>query len=162
MLTTFQLLQEFSLSFCIGHTWVAWMHYTIPRNGSMVSKGMAEWEILHSCHYHPLRYWYECFEFRCDVCRELGYGLRYWCERCRFDIHKSYVRALERIDHPSHSQHKLVLREELQREWDLPQHPNVSHVMYLKEVVLLHNIMLDIKVDKGLCPLPWSNNESWC
>lgn len=83
------------------------------RNCSMVEKeqGTRRLEIQHFSHKeHPLRFVYSS-SYTCDGCGEAGYGFRYQCSLCNFDLHESCARAPKSKRHSCHPQHLLKFRE---------------------------------------------------
>lgn len=69
-------------------------------------------EIQHSSHkQHALIFVHLPSEYRCDGCQESGYGFRYRCGPCDFDIHESCAQAPNATLHSCHPQHPLVLRD---------------------------------------------------
>lgn len=69
-------------------------------------------EIQHFSHsQHALSFVHLQSEFRCDGCQESGYGFRYRCLPCDFDLHESCAQTLKSILHSCHPQHPLMFRE---------------------------------------------------
>lgn len=48
--------------------------------------------------------------YNCDGCKEVGFGPRYRCNSCDFDLHESCARAPETVNLPYHTEN-LVFRE---------------------------------------------------
>ncbi|KAL5710875.1 hypothetical protein ACHQM5_021386 [Ranunculus cassubicifolius] len=46
-------------------------------------------EIQHLYHWHNLELQHSKTEYTCDGCKERGWGTRYRCEECNYDLHKS-------------------------------------------------------------------------
>ncbi|KAF6174238.1 hypothetical protein GIB67_033770 [Kingdonia uniflora] len=57
-------------------------------------------EISHPIHHHKLKLHYTETPFNCDGCKEAGIGLKYKCEQCEFDLHKTCGNAPHIITHP--------------------------------------------------------------
>ncbi|GAV84801.1 C1_2 domain-containing protein/C1_3 domain-containing protein [Cephalotus follicularis] len=58
-------------------------------------------EIIHPIHpQHKLKLVYTETPFKCDGCKEAGIGLKYTCQRCEFDLHKTCAVAPATINHP--------------------------------------------------------------
>lgn len=66
---------------------------------------------------HALRFEYGD-SYTCDGCREEGYGFRYRCRPCDFDMHESCARAPQSTRHFIDTQHDLVFKEK----------PGLAHV----------------------------------
>ncbi|KAL5710871.1 hypothetical protein ACHQM5_021382 [Ranunculus cassubicifolius] len=45
-------------------------------------------EVKHSCHNHALKPVNRETPYRCNGCQEIGWGLRFRCEGCNYDLHK--------------------------------------------------------------------------
>lgn len=73
---------------------------------------MRRGEIQHSSHkQHVLSFVHLQSEYRCDGCQESGYGFRYRCGPCDFDMHESCAEAPNSTFHSCHPQHPLLLRD---------------------------------------------------
>lgn len=68
-------------------------------------------KIQHFSHsQHALRFMYGSL-YTCNGCKESGYGFRYECRPCNFDLHESCARAPKSTLHSCHPQHPLVFKE---------------------------------------------------
>lgn len=65
--------------------------------------------IKHFTHQHPLYKLFKQFEFQCDGCNTLGYGMRYRCSDCDFDLHEQCATSPHLISSHLHPQHHLML-----------------------------------------------------
>ncbi|OVA18339.1 Protein kinase C-like [Macleaya cordata] len=54
----------------------------------------------HHSHPHKLELVYHRIPYRCDGCKEIGFGLSYTCEPCNFDLHKDCILATSSTSHP--------------------------------------------------------------
>ncbi|KAL6559537.1 hypothetical protein OROGR_004654 [Orobanche gracilis] len=65
---------------------------------------------------------YENDEFVCDACSMIGYGARYHCKQCTFDLHEDCAACpghLTSYIHPNHP---------LERIWERPEKDHHSHL----------------------------------
>ncbi|XVE96935.1 hypothetical protein REPUB_Repub02eG0267000 [Reevesia pubescens] len=65
--------------------------------------------IQHFTHNHPLTQVYENKEFLCDGCKTLGFGTRYRCHDCDFDLHEHCSACPMVFSSFMHPQHNLTL-----------------------------------------------------
>ncbi|KAI3783439.1 hypothetical protein L1987_42521 [Smallanthus sonchifolius] len=68
-----------------------------------------ELQIQHFIHPHVLHKIYMTSEFNCDGCNTGGYGVRYRCSACDFDIHEQCASSSYRISSHLHPHHQLIL-----------------------------------------------------
>ncbi|KAL8232032.1 hypothetical protein R6Q57_001810 [Mikania cordata] len=67
-------------------------------------------QIQHSIHQHVLHKMFMTSEFNCDGCNTGGYGVRYRCSACEFDLHEQCAVARNRISASHlHPHHHLIL-----------------------------------------------------
>ncbi|KAL5973282.1 hypothetical protein ACLOJK_029932 [Asimina triloba] len=57
-------------------------------------------EIDHGSHKHKLKL--ACYKtpYMCDGCKQMGFGSRYRCDACNYDLHRDCAFAARRISHP--------------------------------------------------------------
>ncbi|XP_059627112.1 protein VACUOLELESS GAMETOPHYTES-like [Cornus florida] len=58
---------------------------------------------------HPLHEVYMATEYNCDGCNTLGFGTRYRCATCDFDLHEICATCPLTLPSQLHSQHQLTL-----------------------------------------------------
>ncbi|CAH1445348.1 unnamed protein product [Lactuca virosa] len=66
-------------------------------------------QIHHFTHQHPVHKLFMAFEFTCDGCKTRGYGVRYRCSACNFDLHEHCATAPYRLQSHVHPHHQIVL-----------------------------------------------------
>ncbi|CAI9302724.1 unnamed protein product [Lactuca saligna] len=66
-------------------------------------------QIHHFTHQHPVQKLFMAFEFNCDGCKTRGYGVRYQCSACNFDLHEHCATAPHRLQSHVHPHHQIVL-----------------------------------------------------
>ncbi|XP_023763933.1 uncharacterized protein LOC111912428 [Lactuca sativa] len=66
-------------------------------------------QIHHFTHQHPVHKLFMAFEFTCDGCKTRGYGVRYRCSACNFDLHEHCATAAHRLQSHVHPHHQIVL-----------------------------------------------------
>ncbi|RDX60782.1 hypothetical protein CR513_61050, partial [Mucuna pruriens] len=70
---------------------------------------------------HPLQYVTWNTQFRCDGCKLLGYGNRYRCDTCDFDLHEyccTCPTSLTSFLHPTHQLTREVMNPQGQRDME--------------------------------------------
>ncbi|KAJ9545681.1 hypothetical protein OSB04_025388 [Centaurea solstitialis] len=65
--------------------------------------------IQHFTHQHPLQKLFMGSQFNCDGCKAAGYGLRYRCASCDFDLHEQCATSPHRIASHLHPHHLLLV-----------------------------------------------------
>lgn len=66
-------------------------------------------QIQHFTHPHPLPKLFISREFRCNGCNMSGYGMRYRCSGCDFDLHEQCATSPNILSSHIHPQHHLML-----------------------------------------------------
>ncbi|PIA32876.1 hypothetical protein AQUCO_04300071v1 [Aquilegia coerulea] len=57
-------------------------------------------DVKHASHNHNLKPVWNKTPYRCDGCKETGWGLRFRCEGCNYDLHKDCALSSPSISHP--------------------------------------------------------------
>ncbi|KAL5710877.1 hypothetical protein ACHQM5_021388 [Ranunculus cassubicifolius] len=69
-------------------------------------------EYKHSSHEHILTLGNEKTQFKCDGCGEPGWGARYRCDDCNYDLHKECTLASKTMYHPFYKKRHFQLLEQ--------------------------------------------------
>ncbi|XP_076923653.1 uncharacterized protein LOC143585853 [Bidens hawaiensis] len=80
-----------------------------PLQRSKSASQTGQLQIQHFIHHHVLHKLYMTAEFNCDGCNTGGFGVRYHCSACDFDLHEQCATAPHRIATSIHPHHHLVL-----------------------------------------------------
>ncbi|KAJ0887643.1 putative Zinc finger, ZZ-type superfamily [Helianthus annuus] len=101
----------FSLTSCLLLFYIA-THTSLemaPLQRSKSASQTGQLQIQHFIHQHVLHKLYMTSEFNCDGCNTGGYGVRYRCSACDFDLHEQCATTPHRISANIHPHHHLAL-----------------------------------------------------
>lgn len=87
--------------------------------------------IQRSSHQHPILPLVQMdnkdLTFKCSTCHKTCIGLSYACKKCEYFLHKSCGDLLEKIQHPSHPNHPIVISCPIASD---STYYNLCHVQY--------------------------------
>ncbi|KAM0034471.1 putative chromatin regulator PHD family [Helianthus debilis subsp. tardiflorus] len=149
-------LNLFSLTSCLLLFYIA-THTSLemaPLQRSKSASQTGQLQIQHFIHQHVLHKLYMTSEFNCDGCNTGGYGVRYRCSACDFDLHEQCATAPHRISANIHPHHLALVNR--------PGDSHLCHVCkgvtnglsYMCEVQLcefnVHALCIQISGDRSL------------